>query len=290
MSILVTGASGQLARLVAARLLEQVDPAEVLLVTRTPDALVDLGERGVTVRAGDFDDPASLPDAFAGAERMLLVSASVIGARLRQHQAAVDAAVAAGVRSIAYTSGVNPSDSNPGAAFADHRATEEMVRASGLGWTFLRNAIYADSLVTAAAGTLASGAVLTNAGEGKTAYVSRADCAAAAAAVLTGDGHEGKAYDITGPEALGARELAALYSELGGKPVEPAFVGDDAWVAAMVEHAGMPEGLARIIATFGIAARQGYAEVVSTSVRDLTGREPQTAREVLAAGLAAAAS
>jgi NAD(P)H dehydrogenase (quinone) len=290
MSILVTGASGQLARLVAARLFEQVDPGEVILVTRTPEAIADLGERGAAVRHGDFDDPAALAEAFAGAERMLLVSASIIGARLHQHQAAVDAAVAAGVRSIAYTSGVNPSDSNPGAAFADHRATEEMVRASGLGWTFLRNAIYADSLVTAAPGTLASGTVLTNAGEGKTAYVARADCAAAAAAVLSSDGHDGKAYDITGPEALGARELAALYSDLGGKPVEPAFVDDDGWVAAMVELAGMPEGLARTIATFGIAARQGYAEVVSTSVRDLSGREPQTVREVLAAGLAAAAS
>jgi NAD(P)H dehydrogenase (quinone) len=288
MRILVTGASGQLARLVAERLFERVDPADVILVTRSPDAIADLGERGATVRAGDFDDPAALPEAFAGAERMLLVSASVIGERLHQHQAAVDAAVAAGVRSIAYTSGVNPSDSNPGAAFADHRATEEMVRASGLEWTFLRNAIYADSLVTAAGGALASGIVLTNSADGRTAYVARADCAAAAAVVLSSDGHAGKAYDITGPEALSARDLAALYSELGGTRVEPAFVDDGAWVSAMVRHAGMPEGLARTIATFGIAARQGYAEVVSTSVRDLTGREPATAREVLAAGLAAA--
>jgi NAD(P)H dehydrogenase (quinone) len=215
---------------------------------------------------------------------MLLISASNIGERLHQHRAAIDAAAAAGVRSVAYTSGVNPSDSNPAAAHADHRATEEHARASGLGWTFLRNAIYADSLVQQAAGALASGSLVTNAGEGRNGYVARADCAAVAAAVLSSDGHEGKAYDITGPEALDAHDLAALFSEVGGKPVEPALVDDDAWVAAMVEHAGMPEGLARVIATFGISARQGYAAVVSTTVRDLTGREPLTVREVLEAG------
>jgi NAD(P)H dehydrogenase (quinone) len=288
MAVVVTGASGQLARLVAESLLERISPGELILVTRSPDAIADLAARGADVRAGDFDDPASLRAAFAGGERMLLISASVIGQRVAQHGAAVDAAVAAGVRSIAYTSGVNPSDSNPGAAFADHRATEELARASGLAWTFLRNAIYAESLVAGAAGALGSGTLITNAGEGRTGYVSRADCAAAAAVVMSSDGHEGKAYDITGPEALGARDVAALYTELGGRPVEPAYLDDDAWVAAMVEHAGMPEPLARVIATFGIAARQGYAEVVSTTVRDLTGRDPRTARDVLAAELPAA--
>jgi NAD(P)H dehydrogenase (quinone) len=284
MSIVVTGASGKLGRLVAEALFERVDPAQVLLVTRSPEAIADLGARGAEVRHGDFDDPASLPTSFAGGERMLLISASNIGQRIQQHRAAINAAVTAGVRSVAYTSGVNPSDSNPALAHADHRATEQLARASGLAWTFLRNAIYADSLVAQAAGALASGTLLTNAGEGRTAYVARADCAAAAAAVLSSDGHDGKAYDITGPEALDAHELAALFSEVGAKPVEPALVDDDAWVAAMVQHAGMPEGLARVIATFGIAARRGYAAPVSTTVRDLTGREPLTAREVLAAG------
>jgi NAD(P)H dehydrogenase (quinone) len=286
MAIVVTGASGQLARLVAESLIERVYPGELILVTRSPDTIADLAERGADVRHGDFEDPDGLPAAFAGGERMLLISASVIGTRVGQHRAAIDAAVAAGVRSIAYTSGINPSDSNPGAAFVDHRATEEHARSSGLEWTFLRNAIYAESLAQGAAGALASGVLLTNAGDGRTGFVSRADCAAAAAAVLTTDGHAGKEYDITGPAALDAHDVAALYTELGGQPVDPAFVDDDAWVAAMVEHAGMPEPLARIIATFGTAARLGYAAVVSTTVRDLTGREPRSVREVLAAALA----
>jgi NAD(P)H dehydrogenase (quinone) len=281
MSIAITGASGQLARLTTEALLEQVDPGELILVTRTPEALAELAARGVDVRAGDFSAPETLPAAFAGAEKLLLISAAIIGERVPHHFAAIDAAVAAGVRFIAYTSIVNPSDSNPGAAAADHRATEERVRVSGAAWTFLRNSIYAEMQVAPGAAALATGTLLSNAGDGRTAYVARADCAAVAAAVLTSDGHEGKAYDVTGPEPLSARDLAALYSEIGGKPVEAVLIDDDAWVAAMVEHAGLPEPLARQLATFGIAARHGYAEPVSSAVEDLTGRPPRTTRQVL---------
>jgi NAD(P)H dehydrogenase (quinone) len=287
MSIVVTGASGKLGRLTAEALLGQVAPTEIVLVTRTPEALADFAARGVDVRHGDFTDPPSLATAFAGGERLLLISTDVIGTRLPLHFAAIDAAVGAGMRSVAYTSIVNPSDSNPGAAATDHRATEEHARASGLSWTFLRNSIYAEMQAGPGAAALASGTLLTNAGDGGTAYVSRADCAAVAATVLATDGHDGKAYDVTGPEALDAHDLAALYADLGGKPVEAVLVDDAAWVAAMVEHAGLPEPLAHTLSTFGIAARRGYAEPVSTVVADLTGRAPRTLREVLEAELPA---
>jgi NAD(P)H dehydrogenase (quinone) len=283
MSIVITGASGKLGRLTAEAVAENVSPSDVVLVTRRPDAVSDLAQRGFRVRAGDFDDPASLPPAFDGGERLLIISADVIGRRVAQHRAAIDAAVAAGVRWAAYTGGINPSDSNPGAAAREHRATEEALRDSGLAWTFLRNSIYAEALVGSAGPALASGSLVTNAGDGRTAYVSRADCAAAAAAVLTSDGHDGKEYDITGPETLGEHDVAALYAELGGGPVEPVFLDDEAWVAAMVEHAGLPEPVARTYATFGAAARRGYAAVVSSAVEDLTGRPPRTVREVLEA-------
>jgi NAD(P)H dehydrogenase (quinone) len=289
-SIVITGASGQLARLTTEAVAEKVAPSDVILVTRTPDALGDLAARGFAVRKGDFDDPASLPAAFEGGERLLLISTDVVGIRVPQHRAAIDAAVAAGVRWSAYTGIVNPSDSNPGVAAREHRATEEALRDSGLGWTFLRNSIYAEMLLRGAGPALASGRLVTNAGEGRTTYVSRTDCAAAAAAVLTSDGHEGREYDITGPEALGEREVAALYAELGGRPVEPAFLDDDGWVAAMVEHAGMPEPVARTYATFGAAARRGYVAVVSSTVEDLTGRPPRSVREVLEAHRAELAS
>jgi NAD(P)H dehydrogenase (quinone) len=283
MTIAITGASGQLGRLTAEALLEKSAPSDVVLVTRNPDAIADLAERGADVRSGDFDDPASLPAAFEGVERLLLISASVFGVRVPQHRAAIDAAVAAGARSVAYTGGANPSHSNPAVAMRDHRETEEALLASGLDWTFLRNGIYAESLLNGASAAVATGRLITNAGEGRTAYVARADCAAAAAAVLTGEGHERKAYDITSEDALSPADVAALFTELSGKTVEPAYLNDEEWIAAMVEHAGMPEPLAKDIATFGIAARRGYLGAVSTTVAELTGREPVSVRAVLEA-------
>jgi NAD(P)H dehydrogenase (quinone) len=285
MSIVVTGAAGHLGRRVVEHLLETVEPSALVLVTRRPDALADLAARGVDVREGDFDAPATLAAAFAGGERLLLISTDALGRRVEQHRAAVDAAVAAGVRSIAYTSMINPSHSNPAAVASEHRETEEAIRASGLEWTFLRNAIYAEMAVGSTEAVLAGGRLVSNAGDGRNGYVAREDCAAAAAAVLTTDGHAGKAYDITGPEALSATDVAALLSELAGRVVEPVLLDDDAWVAAMVEHAGMPEAFARLYATFGRAMRDGYAAPVSTAVQDLTGRPPRPAREVLEAAL-----
>jgi NAD(P)H dehydrogenase (quinone) len=286
MSIVITGASGHLGRLTAEAVLEKVEPSELVLVTRTPQALADLAARAADVRTGDFDDPSSLPAAFEGGERLLLISTDRAGDRVPQQQAAIEAAAAAGVRSVAYTSIVNPSDSNPAAVAAEHRATEEHLRASGLGWTFLRHGIYADLLPQSAAAALASGKLLSNDGDGRTSYVAREDLARAAAAVLTSDGHDGKVYDLTGPQALGTKDLAELIADAGGRPVEPVFLDDEAWIAAMVEHAGMPEPGARLYSTFGIAARHGYFTPVSTAVRELTGRSPKTVREVLEAALA----
>jgi NAD(P)H dehydrogenase (quinone) len=270
MTIAITGASGTLGRLISERL------EDAVLVTRDPSAV-----EGADVREGDFDDPASLERAFAGVDRLLIISLPRVGERVPLHRAAIDAAAAAGVGHVLYTSITDPSDSNPAYVAAEHRATEDHMRASGLAWTFLRNSIYTEMLVPTAQGALAGGTLLTNIGGGATSYVGRADCAAAAVAVLTGEGHEGKAYDITGPEALGADAQAALFSELGGKPVTVTHVDDDAWVAAMVEHAGLPEPAARIYASFGEAARRGYSDTVSAAVHELTGREPIAARDVL---------
>lgn len=156
-----------------------------------------------------------------------------------------------------------------------------MLRRSGIAWTFLRNSIYTEMVLPGAPAALESGKLVTNAGDGLTAYVGRADCAAAAAAVLTQEGHDFKEYDITGGEAVSQADLAAILSEIGGRPVEPDHVDDDAWVATMVEDADMTEKAARIYATFGTATRQGFMAVTSTTVEDLTGRPPKTAREVL---------
>ena len=280
MSIVITGASGQLGRRVAELVLEQT--ADVILATRTPETLSGLAG---DVRRADFDDPASLDAAFAGGSRLLLVSLPTIGARVPQHIAAIDAAARAGVGSIAYTSIVNPGPENPSAVAAEHLQTEDAIRASGLAWTFLRNSIYADLQARSAAAALATGQLVTNAGDGRTALVTREDCARVAAAVLVGDGHEGQAYDVTGPEALSADDLAAIYSELGGKPVEVVHVDDAAYAAGLVEHAGMPQAVAEIYATFGAATRRGALSAQTDVVERLTGRAPGTVRELLAAAL-----
>jgi NAD(P)H dehydrogenase (quinone) len=285
MRIVITGASGQLGRRTAELVLERVEPEQLILVTRHVPELDDFAERGVTVRPGNFDDPALLESAFAGGDRLLLISTDALGERPRQHAAAADAAVFAGVQKIVYTSMINPSDSNPAAVADEHRATEELVRGSELAWTFLRNAIYADLLLGPAAVALAAGKLVTNEGDGRTSYVARDDCAAVAAAVLTSDSidHDYRAYDVTGPEALGPADLAAIYAELGGRPVEPVLVDDDAYVARLVEQAGVDEDTARVYATFGTAARRHYLAPVSTTVADLTGQPPRSVRAVLEA-------
>jgi NAD(P)H dehydrogenase (quinone) len=288
LTTVITGASGQLGRRVTELLLTEhgIAPADLVLVTRSPDQLAGLAARGAQVRHGDFDDAASLQSAFTGAENVLIVSTDRVGTRVEGHKAAVDAAVAAGARSIAYTSGINPSDSNPIRVMWEHRQTEDHLRATAPGWTILRNSIYAEMLLAGAPAALASGTHVTNEGDGRTAYVSRDDCAAAAAAVLAGDGHEGRIYDITGAESLTAADVAALYGELGARPVEVVHVDDDAYAAGLVEHAGLPRPVAEVYASFGTGTRLGYSAPVSGTVVRLTGRAPRPARDVLAAGLA----
>lgn len=290
MSIVITGASGHLGRGVVEHALERVDPSELILVTRTPDALAEYAERGADVRRGDFTDPSTLARAFAGGERLLLISTDRVGARVAQHHAAIDAAVAAGVRFAAYTSIVRPEAGSPVGVVPDHRATEQKLRDSGLEWSFLRNSVYADFEGPNAAAALAGGMLVTNGGAGRVAYVARDDCAAAAAAVVTGGDHAGRAYDITGPELLDAEGRAAIFAELAGRPVEVLHVDDDAFAAGFADATGLPLEAGRLLASFGAGARDGWLDVISSDVQELTGRAPASLRSVLELQLAAVAA
>jgi NAD(P)H dehydrogenase (quinone) len=282
MTVAVTGASGHLGRKVADLILDRLDPGAVVLLTRTPDALAAYAERGAVVRRADFDEPDLLPEAFAGVERALLISALDLDRRTGQQRDAIEAAKAAGVRHVLYTSISGADAGNPAAATPSHRATEEALLDCGLAWTFLRNNLYAEYQATVVEQAIASGRLVTSAVDGRVAYVSRDDCAAAAAAVLVQDGHEQQAYDITGPDAIGAQDLAALATELGGRPVDVVAVDDEALIVGMIA-AGLPEAAARTLASFAVAAREGFLGKVSSAFEELTGRRPRSLREVVSA-------
>lgn len=276
MSVGITGASGALGRLVADGLLGVLDPADVVLTTRNPDALSEFTRRGAQVRHADFDDPATLLDAFAGVDRLLVISADNIGGRVVGHLAAIDAAKRAGVSRVVYTSVPHPGPENPALVVADHRATEDALRSSGLQWTALRNNVYADMQLPVVARAAATGRLVTNAGDGCAAYVTRADCAAAAVGVLTGTFDTDVAYDVTGPRAVTAHDLGVL----AGDHVEVIHVDDDAYAAGLRES-GLPADVADLLTSFGAAVRGGFLAEVTDAVSTLSGRPATSLTELI---------
>jgi NAD(P)H dehydrogenase (quinone) len=283
MSVIVTGAAGHLGRLAAEQLLERLPPEELVLVTRRPDALRELRSRGADVRYGDFDDPASLRDAFAGGRRVLLISTDAIGRRVRQHRAAIHAAAAAGVERVVFTSIVKPVATNPNGAHAwEQGKTEAMLHQSGMAWTVLRFGSFAELQLPPAATAVKNGQLILNFGDGRIVPVSRRDCAEAAAVVLTTDGHAGRTYDITGSEALSQHDLADLFAELSGRAVKVVQLGD-AMLTSVLVGIGTPMPNALGITAYGRAVRQGYFDVVDPAFEHLTGHPPVALRDVLVA-------
>jgi NAD(P)H dehydrogenase (quinone) len=271
----VTGASGHLGRLVTAGLTAAAGPREVVLITRSPGALA--AQPGTTVRRGDFARPETLDDAFAEIETLLLISTDTVGVRLEQQRAAIAAAARAGVGRILYTSVPNPVAANPAFVVPDHAGTEAALRESGMTWIVLRNNLYAHMQLPGIQRASATRRFVTNQGDGRAAYVTREDCAAAAVAAMLRGGLDNQAWDVTGPEALGAADLAAL----AGEEVEVVPVTDDEYAAGLVA-ANLPEPLARGLASFGAGIREGYFAEVTNVVGDLTGRPAAALTALLA--------
>jgi NAD(P)H dehydrogenase (quinone) len=283
MSVIVTGAAGHIGRLVTERLLERVAPEQLVLVTRNPDALRELRARGVEIRYGDFDRPASLRDAFAGGSRMLLISTDAIGRRVYQDRAAIDAATEAGIGHVVFTSIVSPVATNPTGAMAwEPGRTELMLQRSGLPWTVLRFGSFAEHQLPPAATAIQNGRLITNGGDGRIVPVSRQDCAEAAAVTLTTDGHDGEIYEITGPQAWSPAELADLYADVSGKPVKLRQLSDAALVEVLV-GIGTALPFAMRVTAFGRAVREGYFNVLDPAFERLTGHPPMALRDVLVA-------
>jgi NAD(P)H dehydrogenase (quinone) len=280
-TIVVTGASGGLAgEAIEALFARNVSPDRLILVTRTPDKLSFLAERGAQVRQGDFTKPEGLPAAFAGGKQLLLISTSG-GDRVAQHAAAIDAARRAGIRHIVYTSWVNAVEDNPAAVTRDHRLTEDAIRKSGIPYTILRNQRYAEGLIEVGQHAVASGILVSNSGRGVWAPVARRDCAAAAAVVLTVSGHERQTYEITGPDLISEYDFAKMLTQVTGKPVRVVDVDDATYVETLVKSGMSPES-AKVAASFGLATRMSAINIKSDALQILLGHPPQSVRDMLA--------
>jgi NAD(P)H dehydrogenase (quinone) len=271
MPLLITGATGQLGRLVVEQLLAAGVPAGDITATgRATDKIKDLADRGVQVRAVDFGDPAAVRVAVAGADRVLLVSAMEQGGRVAQHRNVIDAARAAGTGLVVYTSIVNAEATTIRLA-ADHQATEKLLRDSGVPYVLLRNSWYHENYTARLPAFLAQGVVPGSAGEGRISAAARADYAAAAVRVLTTDGHAGRAYELGSDEPFTLAQLAAEISAQSGKEVRYADLPEAEYAKALTEH-GVPEQMADMLAETDAAVAHGMLFTASGDLTALIGR------------------
>ncbi|ABS01628.1 NAD(P)H-binding protein [Kineococcus radiotolerans] len=279
--IVVTGATGALNGATVDHLLQRVPASEVVVVARDVAAAQRFADRGIEVRHGDYADPASLPAAFAGADQLLLVSSSDPRAdAVALHRHAVDAAVAVGAGRVLYTSHQGAAPGTPFGPGREHAATEELLAASGLPWTSLRNGFYAHSLDQLAGPWRETGRIVVPA-DGPVSWTAREDAAEAAAVILTAAvPHEGP-VTLTAHSAPTFAQVAETASELTGRTVEVEVVDPEEWVAAQVA-AGRPEFVARFALGMHRAAEEGFFAGVDPLLGNLLGREPRTVRDVLA--------
>jgi len=293
--IAMTGASGRYGRIATRKLIALGRARDLILITRTPDKLADCASAGCEVRFGDFDQPETFEAAIRCADKLMLISGTRVGARVRQHRAAIDAAAVAGVRHIVYTSFVNVDPANPAIVAIDHRETENLVRSSGVAWTFLRDAHYADAMIlNAGPGFIASGTWLTSTRGGREAMVWREDCVDCAVSVLTQDGHENTSYHVTGPHRETFAEVAMMLSDVTGRPVRLVET-DDTGMYAHFDTLGIPrepvddQTVSGIpwnsddMVSFERAIREGFLDVCTDDVERLTGRRARSVRELIEA-------
>ncbi|PZU07228.1 SDR family oxidoreductase [Sphingomonas sp.] len=251
----VTGASGQLGRLVIEALLGRIEPGKIVALVRDPARVADLSARGVIVRAFDYDEAGTLAPALAGVERLLLISSSEVGKRVAQHAAVIEAAKTAGVSAIAYTS-ILRADSSPLGLAVEHRATEAAIRASGMPYALLRNGWYIENYTMSAAASIEHGAVIGSTGEGRISAAARRDYAEAAARVLTDAAMTSQVYELAGDESFTLADYAAALATASGRPVTYVNMSEAAYREAL-EGIGLPGPLAAILAESSATAAGG---------------------------------
>lgn len=279
MKLAITGASGQLGRLVVENLLATEPAASLRLLVRSPEKVADLAARGVEVVAFDYAKPENLAPALSGVDRLLLISGSEVGHRIPQHKAVIDAAKAAGVGLVLYTSVLRAQQSSMILA-GEHKATEDMLAASGLNYVLLRNGWYIENYLSAVQAEIAHGVVGAS-GEGRISAAARADYAAAAAEVLRKGASSGTVYELAGDTSFSKADFAAELSRASGKPVTYTNLTEAAYKDVLVQ-VGLPEGFAAILADCDTCTAKGDLEDNSKTLSSLTGR-PTTPLSVMVA-------
>ena len=268
--IAITGATGQLGQLVIEQLLNTVPANQIVAIVRNPAKAEALSQQGITVRQGDYADESTMTSALKGGDKLLLISSSEVGQRATQHQNVINAAKAAGVKFIAYTSLLH-ADKSPLGLHVEHVATEKALAESGIPYALLRNGWYTENYLASAPPALEHGVFIGAAGEGKIASATRADYAAAAAKVISGDGHAGNVYELAGDHAWTLSELAAELSKQSGKNVAYQNMSEADFAAAL-KGVGLPAGLADMLADSDVGASKGGLFDDSHTLSKLIGR------------------
>ncbi|WP_077173983.1 SDR family oxidoreductase [Yersinia proxima] len=283
--IAVTGATGQLGRFVINALLKKVPASEIIAAVRSPEKASDLAALGVQVRKADYSQPTTLQAAFQGVDKLLLISSSEVGQRIAQHTAVINAAKHAGVKLLAYTSLLH-ADKSPLGLGEEHRATEALLRESGLPVVLLRNGWYTENYAASIAPALAHGAFIGAVGDGRIASATREDYAQAAAEVLTQENQAGKVYELAGDDSYSLAEFSAEIARQSGKPVVYKNLSEADFKQALLS-AGLPEVFASLLADSDAGAAKGGLFDDSHTLSKLIGRPTTPYAKVIAATLAA---
>ena len=281
MKIGVSGASGHLGRAVVSEQLQRLGGHRIVAISRTPETVSGPAQG----RFGDYDQPDSLAEAYAGLDRLLIITTvdPAPGKRGAQNVAAIDAAVKAGVKHIVFMSAVGTRQEEEPARGASYWRGEQHLIATAPAWTILRMNFYAEAFVQQAQASLGQG-VLTGLAENRVAFVARDDVAAAAAGILTGEGHAGAIYNATGPVSLSGAERAAVIAEITGRPLAFLTITDEQLRAGLT-RAGLPAGAVNIVAGIQASFAAGAFDIVTGDVERLGGRPPKPLRDVLAGAL-----
>lgn len=286
MKIVVTGATGKLGRLVVEGLLKKVPASQLVLAVRSPDKATVLAALGAEVREADYTRPETLKAALAGTQKLLLISSSAMADRFAHHKVVIDAAKRAGVRLVVYTSLLH-ADKSGLALAAEHKATEQYLRASGIPYVILRNGWYTENFTENITSVLENGALVGSARDGRVAAASRADYAAAAVEVLTGKGHENKVYELAGDKPFSMSDLAAEISLRSGKTIAYEDLSHDEHNEMLLAF-GVPEPLADLLVDADHAISRGELNDASGELHRLIGRPTTPLAEAVAHALGAA--